>query len=197
MPHPAIRLLAALLVVLGTLSGCGDDAGEPGGAVGDQGRAAGERGPAAGEPDRATGEPNGEPGSDVPAYGRVTTEALLEALATRVADGRGISDVTWTRDVQEVGMALWPDDASGEHLAARRNHTHLTHIAGDMAGRLAGNETARAEWMASDPSSVHVHDAFVAASRAGVEAYRAWVVGGGRTLLRERIEALQRERPPR
>ena len=112
---------------------------------------------------------------------------MLAALAARVADGRGISDATWTRDVQEVGMALWPDDASAEHLSARRDHTNLTHIAGDMAGRLAGNDAARAEWLASDPLSVRVHDGFVTASGAGSAAYRAWVVGDGRALLEERF----------
>ena len=94
-------------------------------------------------------------------------------------------------------MALWPDDALGEHLAARRDHTNLTHIAGDMAGRLAGSDAARAEWLENDPLSVRVHDAFVQASQAGTAAYRAWVVGGGRALLEERFALLQADRPPR
>jgi len=155
---------------------------------------------ACGDPPTPQGaSPVSEPASadEVREPGRVTTDELLAALAARVADGRGISDATWTRDVQEVGMALWPDDAFGEHLAARRDHTHLTHIAGDMAGRLAGNEAARTEWMETDPLSVRVHDGFVVASSAGAAAYRAWVVGGGRALLEERFAALQGERPPR
>ena len=94
-------------------------------------------------------------------------------------------------------MALWPEDGKTEHLAARRDHTNLTHIAGDMAGRLAGDDVARAEWLLSDPISVRVHDGFVEASAGGVSAYRAWVVGAGRALLEERFALLQGEAPPR
>ena len=147
------------------------------------------------DPSPPPGGPAEEEASEWPGW--TTTAALLEALAARVGDGRGISDSSWTRDVQEVGMALWPDDASASDLAARRDHTNLTHIAGDMAGRLAAGEAARAEWLESDPLSVRVHDAFVAASTSGADAYRDWVVGAGRALLEERFRALQGERPPR
>jgi len=132
------------------------------------------------------------------APGMTTTGALLEALASRVARGEGISDATWTRDVQEVGAALWPDDADSAHLAARRDHTNLAHIAGDMAAALADDGLgAREDWLARDPGSVRIHDAFVTASAGGPDAYRAWVTGAGRALLAERVAALQSERPPR
>ena len=171
MSSRRIRSVAALLALLVGVTGCGE------------------------EPERAQGA--GGDAATTPPPGWTTTEALLAGLSTRVADGRGISDGTWTRDVQEVGMSLWPDDASATDLAARRDHTNLTHIAGDMAGRLAGDDAARAEWLANDPISVRVHDGFVAASSAGVEAYRTWVVGDGRALLEERFRMLQGERPPR
>jgi len=167
MSTPGIRCSVALLAVLALLGGCGEDA-----------------------PTNPAPEVGAEPG-------RVSTDELLAALSTRVTDGRGISDATWTRDVQEAGMALWPDDADPEHLTARRDHTNLTHIAGDMAGRLAGNEEARADWLATDPISVRVHDGFVEASAAGASAYRAWVIGGGRALIEERFALLQGDAPPR
>jgi hypothetical protein len=120
---------------------------------------------------------------------------LLEALAERVASGRGISDDSWTREVQEVGLALWPDQpGEGAPLsqAARQTHTHLAHIAGDMAVQLGGpaGAEARRSWGESDPLSVDIHDEFLTAAAGGAGAYRLWVEGSGGDLLRRRVEAL-------
>lgn len=135
-------------------------------------------------------------GTPPPATGGAPIDpaALLAGLEGRVRSGDGISDASWTREVQEVGLALWPDrpeaiDATAQ--AARQAHTHLAHIAGDMAGQLrAGGETARADWLVSDPLSVEVHDGFLEAARGGPDAYRLWVEGAGAEILRRRVEAL-------
>lgn len=141
--------------------------------------------------------PDESDGEDAIEGGRPTAAALLEALSTRVAEGRGISDVTWTMDVQEVAMALWPDDSSQTALAARRDHTNAAHIAGDMARRIAADPGVRAVTLESDPTSIEIHDAFVAASVQGEEAYRSWIENEGRALLEARVRAIAGERPPR
>jgi len=125
--------------------------------------------------------------------GRPTVGALLDRLGRRVAGGEGISDATWTRDVAEAGLALWPDAASEDHAAARRDHASLAHIAGDLAGWLrTGGTEARGEWEARDATSLEVHDAFVGAVGRGPDGYRAWVVTEGRALLARRVESLER-----
>ena len=166
-----VRLLAALLclALLGLpLGACGDD-----------------------------GPEGTEPAADREEPGRPTTKALLAGLAARVKDGRGISDQTWTMDVQEVGMALWPGEASAANLAFRRAHTNLSHIAGDLARRLADDPGVREALIEQDPVELSIHDSFVEQSAAGAEAYRAWVETKGRALLEERLKRLTGDRPPR
>ena len=136
-------------------------------------------------------------GAVVPEPGRATPAGLLADLSARVADGRGISDGTWTMDVQEVAMALWPDDVSPAALRARVDHTNLAHIAGDLARRMAQDPSVRAQTEAQDPSSLAIHDAFVAASATGPDAYRRWIEDEGHDLLEARVKALTDERPPR
>jgi hypothetical protein len=113
-----------------------------------------------------------------------------------VTEGGGISDATWTREVEEVGLALWPDTTDADALAARRTHTNLSHIAGDMAKWLTQGQEARADWLARDPTSVTIHDAYATAVGQGVEAYRVWVEGDGRRLLEARLAAIAGD-PPR
>lgn len=127
---------------------------------------------------------------------RPTPEGLLDGLAARVTEGGGISDATWTKEVEEVGLALWPDTTDPEALSARRAHANLSHIAGDMAKWFVAGEEARADWLARDPTSVSIHDAYATAVGQGVDAYRAWVETGGRQLLQERLDAIAGD-PPR
>jgi hypothetical protein len=108
--------------------------------------------------------------------------------------GPGMSDAGWPDLVQRAAVALWPAAEAGEH---RKRHTELAHIAGDLSRSLAAAPDAREDWEARDPSSLAIHDGFLAAAGAGSEAYRAWVEGPGGALLRERIERLSGAPPGR
>jgi hypothetical protein len=130
--------------------------------------------------------PGGPPAGTEPVAG---AEAVLAELSRRVAEGAGISDGTWTTEVQAVAFALWPADVD-QAREARRQHTNLAHIAGDMTVQLLLAPDARDAWRERDPLSLEIHDAFVAASRAGVDAYRRWVEGEGTALLERRVQAL-------
>jgi hypothetical protein len=117
-----------------------------------------------------------------------------DALAT----GKGLDGPSWTDGVQRAAVDLWP--GTGEKdlpaQAARKTHSDLAYIAGDVARDLAADPKARASWQERDPGSVEIHDAVLAASGKGAKAYRAFVEGEGAELLRRRIEALTKP-PPR
>jgi hypothetical protein len=120
-----------------------------------------------------------------------------EEFSAMVAGGEGIKGPEWTTVSQRVAVDLWPgkdaDDVGAQAL--RKTHSDLTIIVGDVARELAAAPTAREELKARDPSSLEIHDGFVAAAAKGSAAYAAWVATEGTALLRKRMDALSA--PPR
>jgi hypothetical protein len=117
-------------------------------------------------------------------------QAAWEDFAAMVAEAKGIAGPEWTDVVQRAAAGLWPGTGADdlEAQARRKLHSDLSNIAGDVA-------RDRAHFAAGDPSSVEIHDAFVAAVARGRAAYAEWVAGEGAALLRRRIDALSE--PPR
>jgi hypothetical protein len=181
---PIFRRLGATAAVLllALAPGCGDDA------------------PPAGQPTRppdgspwsevadptATGSPDG----DMAAGGVKSADAVLERLRARVASGEGSSDQGYQREAEAVAAVLWPGEPEGEDLASARVHMDVATIAGDVSRWLVESEDARALREKSHGLDVEVHDAFLAASAKGPEAYKAWCAGEGQALVARRKAAL-------
>ena len=178
-------LLACAALTLGALvsSGCGDDeepSGEPPGS------------------DRS--DPALHSGTGSPDGGTAVKSAkeLLATLHARVADGRGLADAAFERDVQSVAAVLWDLAAGGHSPAPAQVHVQISSVAAEVGAWLAASETARAEREKSHPVDVQIHDAFLEAASCGPEAYRTWCGDAGAALLKQ-LGAARRARffPPK
>jgi hypothetical protein len=118
--------------------------------------------------------------------------AALAALREAVSSGRGLGDPAFPELVGRAATDLWPGSGPTDvaSQAARKSHTDLSNIAGDVAREIASGAEARAAAVERDPGSVEIHDAFLAASAGAVPAYRTWVETEGAALLRKRVEAI-------
>jgi len=138
------------------------------------------------------GSPDGD-GSPVK-----SAESLLTALRSRIDEGRGHSDPSFDKNVQDVAAVLWASDASVEVRQAAQVHMQVAAIAGEVGRWLSASEGARAEREASNPTDVALFDAFLVAAGKGPEAYRTWCSTDGAKLLEAHAEAAYRRHfPPR
>ncbi|MDF1702869.1 MAG: hypothetical protein P1V36_17095, partial [Planctomycetota bacterium] len=113
--------------VLATLAGCGEEPAAPIEAPPPGTEAeAGWSDHAGGEqPATAEGTPDG-PESRTP-------DALLARLHGRVADGRGLGDATYERDVRDVAEVIWPADAPAAERAGAQVHMQLAAVAAEVS----------------------------------------------------------------
>ncbi len=196
---PCLLVLAFLPLV----AGCGEDGPAPAPSA--------EGGPPAAESDwsdpspgtGATGRPEPVEGAgaatgtpDGSAVG--SPEALLARLRARVAGGRGMGDADYERDVRDVAEVLWPSDADAAARAGAQVHVQVAAIAAEVSGWLAAGEDARAARAKTNAVDLEVHDAFLAATAGGPDAYRSWCEAAGAALLKKLAEARRaRFFPPR
>ena len=185
------RRLLTGLVVLGAvgLSGCGDDAGAP--SEGDH----------SGAPDPEWSRPvapEGRGSPDGPVDGVRGADDLLADLRTRIDEGRGHADASYQQSVELVAAVLWdaPGVGAPGDLEAVRTHLQTAAISGEVSHWLAASPSARAERSKTNPTDLAIHDAFLAASAKGADAYRAWCGAAGVKLLREHREATYRKLIP-
>ena len=175
------RLWAPCLIGL-LLLGCGGDQGGGSGAgTEDAGEAEWSR-PAGGT---AAGSPDGAPAAPR------SPEALLSDLRERVAAGRGHSDVSYQRSVEDVASVLFDTgaEAPAEDLDGARAHMQVAAIAGEVSVWLRAGADERAAREKSHPTDVAIHDRFLEVSQGGPEAYKAWCAEGAPALLRDHREA--------
>ena len=100
--------------------------------------------------------------------------------------------------MQDVAAVLWEADAKGVVSPAAQVHVQVAAIAGEVGRWLTASDTARVEREASNPTDLALHDAFLAASKEGPDAYRLWCSNAGANLLEKHAEAAYlRHFPPR
>lgn len=192
MPRTARRtLLGCLLGLLACgLAACGDDPVDPAGA--------GQTPPAEDAPWSAPAPVEGLGSPDGESSAIRSAESVLAGLRERIADGRGHSDPTFDKDVQDVAAVLWEPTAQGAAAEAAQVHVQVASIAGEVGRWLARSETARVERAASNPTDLALHDAFLEAAGKGPEVYRAWCGDAGAKLLEKHAEAAYLKHfPPR
>ena len=133
----------------------------------------------------ASGSPDGD-GAHVR-----TPDELLEDLRTRVASGRGHSDPSYQRSVENVASVLFDTgaDASEEDLLGARSHMQVAAIVGEVGGWLAASKEARAEREKSHPTDVAIHDRFLEVAVGGPDAYAVWCRTDAPELLKAHREA--------
>lgn len=109
---------------------------------------------------------------------------LLARLRQRVVEGTALNDRSGSEDASQLRALLWASGAPGRGPDL---HQMLVVVAGAIARELTSGEGARERVTASDPVSVEIHDAWVAAAAQGPDAYRTWCEGEGARLF-ERLE---------
>lgn len=124
---------------------------------------------------------------------------LLAKLRQQVVDGSSMNEREWGEGVEQLFSVLWPDrEADGARLAAT-THSVLSKVAGTMGRDVRLDPGGRAAWQERDPVSLEIHDAWLVATAAGPESYRAWCAGAGAALFKrlEDDRAKLFERPAR
>lgn len=184
------RLLITLLVLgAGGLSGCGDDAAGP--ATADTG--------AAGTEWSAPVVADGTDSPDGPRDGVRSADELVADLRSRIASGQGHADASYQQSVEDVAAVLWDTSTFAglrAGIEASSAHQKVAAIAGDVSRWLAATPSARAERSQSHPTDVAIHDAFLASSAQGAQAYRLWCGQEALHLLEQHREAVYRKLMP-
>lgn len=120
-------------------------------------------------------------GDDTPDPAAASLAEFHGALST----GRGLDGNGWTALVQRAAVDLWPGTGEGdvEAQSARKVHSDLAYIAGDVAQRRAARQT-------NDAMEDEIHDGLLAAAAKGPAAYRAWIAKEGTALRTRRSDSL-------